>query len=335
MFNRHRINKRRSRGLLRRLVHSLCQILAVLLLFLIYIFQIEPTWYDVHQVTLTLPHLPAAFDRYRIVQLTDLHVDNLNDTSRLQKMVELTAQIQPDLIVMTGDYISKAIFTAEHPRKDAKTKPLYEGMPYLKILDAITRSTKATAKLSAEQYLPALAAGLQQIHAPDGILAVLGNHDRWDWRTPVFMKVFQDLGITILENDLTQIQRGSDKLQIAGVRDFLIKQADLQPILTKMGTSQGAILLAHEPDFADLSAATGKFDLQLSGHSHGGQVYIPGLKRITPPLSAKYPAGQYQVDRMVLYTSRGIGVVTPRVRFNCRPEITVVTLRSVGNAQDS
>jgi predicted MPP superfamily phosphohydrolase len=108
----------------------------------------------------------------------------------------------------------------------------------------------------------------------------------------------------------------------------MAKQDDLQPILTKMGAAQGAILLAHEPDFADTSAATGKFDLQLSGHSHGGQVHIPGFKRIAPPLGQKYLAGQYQVQQMIQYTSRGLGLVTPRVRFNCRPELTVITLRS-------
>lgn len=321
-------NKRRSRGLIRWLIQSITKILAVLLIVLTYIFHVEPNWYDVHEVTLTLPHLPAAFDRYRIVQLTDLHVDNLKDVGRLQKMVELTNQIKPNLIVMTGDYISNAVFTKVVPRQDPKIKPLYDKVLYLKILDAITLATNAHAKLSPEQYIPTLATGLKNLHAPDGVLAILGNHDRWEWRTPEFSKVFQDLGITILENDLTKIQRGKDQLQIAGVRDFLIEQADLRPILAKMGAAQGAILLAHEPDFADLSAPTGKFDLQLSGHSHGGQVHIPGLKRITPPLSAKYPAGQYQVDRMALYTSRGVGVVTPRVRFNCRPEITAITLRS-------
>lgn len=322
-------NKRQSRGLLRWLIQSITKILAVLLIILTYVFHVEPTWYDVHEVTLTLPHLPAGFDRYRIVQLTDLHVDSLKDADRLKKMVELTNQIKPNLIVMTGDYISNAIFTKAAPREDPKIKPLYDKVLHMQILDAITRFTNASSKLSAEKYIPALAAGLKNLSAPDGILAILGNHDRWEARTPEFSKVFRDLGITILENDLAKIQRGNEQLQIAGIRDFLIEQADLQPILAKMGATQGAILLAHEPDFADISAPTGKFDLQLSGHSHGGQVHIPGLKRITPPLSGKYPAGQYQVDRMALYTSRGVGVVTPRVRFNCRPEITVITLRSI------
>jgi uncharacterized protein len=320
--------QRRSRGFLRWFIRSISMILAVSLLFLTYVFHIEPNWYDVHQVTVTLPHLPAAFDRYRIVQLADLHVDNLRDTDRLQRIVQLTAQQQPNLVVMTGDYITGATFEPKVETSTGKNSVTpYQTMPHLKILEVITQLTNAGAdRLAPEKYLPTLATGLQQLRAPDGVLAVLGNHDHW--RNPKFMATLQGLGIQVLENNLTTIQRGNDQLQIAGVRDFMAKQADLQPILTKMGTSQGAILLAHEPDFADSSAATGKFDLQLSGHSHGGQVYFPGLKRITPPLAYKYPAGQYQVNQMIQYTSRGVGIVTPRVRFNCRPEITVVTLRS-------
>jgi predicted MPP superfamily phosphohydrolase len=200
-------------------------------------------------------------------------------------------------------------------------------MSHLTFLDTITNVTGAnTNRLEPVKSLPTLATGLQQLRAPDGMVAVLGNHDQWN--DPRLVQTLQALGIKILANDLTQIQRGTAQIQIAGVKDFMVKQADLQPILTKMGTAKGAILLAHEPDFADISVTTGKFDLQLSGHSHGGQVHIPGLKRITPPLGKKYPAGQYQIQQMIQYTSRGLGLVTPRVRFNCRPEITVVTLRS-------
>ncbi len=323
--------KRRSRGFFRWLGRSISMILAITLLFLIYIFQIEPNWYDVRQVTFTLPHLPAAFDRYRIVQLTDLHIDNLKDIDRLQKIVQLTAQQQPDLVVLTGDYITAAI--SEPPaspvaKQKSRTTP-YQGMSHLTFLDTITNVTGAnTNRLEPVKSLPTLATGLRQLRAPDGMVAVLGNHDQWN--DPRLVQTLQALGIKILANDLTPIQRGTAQIQIAGVKDLMVKQADLQPILTKMGTAEGAILLAHEPDFADISAATGKFDLQLSGHSHGGQVHIPGLKRITPPLGKKYPAGQYQIQQMIQYTSRGLGLVTPRVRFNCRPEITVITLRSPG-----
>ncbi|HZG62688.1 MAG TPA: hypothetical protein VEY13_04140 [Rubrobacteraceae bacterium] len=89
-----------------------------------------------------------------------------------------------------------------------------------------------------------------------------------------------------------------------------------------------AVLLAHEPDFADTSAGTGRLCLQLSGHSHGGQVRLPLLTPLfLPPLSRKYPGGLYRVGGMLLYTNRGLGA-HPNLRFNCRPEITIFTLRA-------
>ncbi|OQY86641.1 MAG: serine/threonine protein phosphatase, partial [Anaerolineae bacterium UTCFX3] len=88
-----------------------------------------------------------------------------------------------------------------------------------------------------------------------------------------------------------------------------------------------AILLAHEPDFADVSAATGRFGLQISGHTHGGQVDIPLIgPPILPEMGKKYPSGLYNVNGMLLYTNRGVGVTTVNARFNCRPEITIYIL---------
>ncbi len=99
-------------------------------------------------------------------------------------------------------------------------------------------------------------------------------------------------------------------------------------MLKKLPEKRAAILLAHEPDFADVSAATGRFDLQLSGHSHGGQVRVPLIKSLAlPPFSHRYTSGLYKVDGMPLYTNRGLGA-HPRFRFLCRPEITILTLRS-------
>ena len=138
------IIKRRWPGWLRWLWRSISMILAIALLFLIYIFQIEPNWYDVQQVTFTLPHLPAAFDRYRIVQLTDFHVDDLKAVDRLQKIVQLTNQQQPNLIVLTGDYITAAISTPSDTPANKPGRPApYQNMSYLTFLDTITILTGA------------------------------------------------------------------------------------------------------------------------------------------------------------------------------------------------
>jgi predicted MPP superfamily phosphohydrolase len=88
-----------------------------------------------------------------------------------------------------------------------------------------------------------------------------------------------------------------------------------------------AILLAHEPDFADVAAATQRFDLQISGHSHGGQIVLPIIgPPMLPEFGRKYPSGLYNINNMLLYTNRGVGVTTVNARFNCRPEITIFTL---------
>jgi hypothetical protein len=116
-------------------------------------------------------------------------------------------------------------------------------------------------------------------------------------------------------------------LHIAGVDDVWEEHARLDMVLEQLPADGAAILLAHEPDFADESAATGRFDLQLSGHSHGGQVIYPfGGPPILPTYAKKYPVGRYQVSGMIQYTNRGLGMIPPHVRFNCRPEITVFTL---------
>jgi len=108
-------------------------------------------------------------------------------------------------------------------------------------------------------------------------------------------------------------------LHVAGVDDVWERQDRLDLVLKATPEAGAAILLAHEPDFADVSAATRRFDLQISGHSHGGQVIIP-LRGppLLPRYAKKYPMGLCQVGSMMQYTNRGVGMVPPRVRFNCR-----------------
>jgi predicted MPP superfamily phosphohydrolase len=105
----------------------------------------------------------------------------------------------------------------------------------------------------------------------------------------------------------------------------------LEDVTARLGDNSAAILLAHEPDFADRSEATGKFDLQISGHTHGGQIVIPFYgPPVLPHLGRKYPSGLYKVGNMFQYTNRGVGMHSLAVRFNCPPEITIFELISAG-----
>lgn len=156
------------------------------------------------------------------------------------------------------------------------------------------------------------------------VLACLGNHDHWTDADAV-AGALSDAGLTMLRNAAREV---ADGLWVAAVDDVWEQQADLGKALE--GAPAGAIivLLAHEPDYADEVAADGRVSLQLSGHSHGGQVRLPFIGApFLPYLGRKYPAGLYRVGGMWLYVNRGVGLISPAVRFNCRPEVTLLTLR--------
>jgi uncharacterized protein len=250
-----------------------------------YVHGIEPNWYEVRQVSLILPHLAPEFSGYRVVQLSDIHADRWMTSDRLQRVVAKVNQQNADLILLTGDFVTR--------------------LP--------------------ELYSPTLTE-LRHLKTKDGSIAVLGNHDVE--HSKVIKAALSNANIRVLENQFTTIQRQNQSLHVAGVGDVWFRRANLEPILTGLPRDGAAILLAHEPDFADTSAATERFDLQLSGHSHGGQVHLPPFKRLVPALAERYPNGQYQVGSMIQYTNRGIGSSPLHLRFNCRPEITVFTLRA-------
>jgi uncharacterized protein len=180
---------------------------------------------------------------------------------------------------------------------------------------------------SPEIFAPTLSA-FEALQPKDRTVAVLGNHDVVTDSQPI-QEALELAGVKVLINQSITLQRQNSQLHVAGVGDFWFKLANLTPILTELPNRGAAILLAHEPDFADISSSTGRFDLQLSGHSHGGQVHIPFIKRLVPRLANKYPVGQYQVGSTIQYTNRGVGMAPLHLRFNCRPEITVFTLKSL------
>ena len=169
---------------------------------------------------------------------------------------------------------------------------------------------------------------LKNLKPKDATVAVLGNHDHWVGAKDI-RRVMNESNIIELENDVYTIKRGKSYLYIAGVDSVTLEKQDLDAVLRKLPVSGHAILLAHEPDFADISSATGRFSLQLSGHSHGGQLVIPGLGTPFKGFQfKKYPLGEYQVGDMVQYTNRGLGTNVFWIRINCPPEITILQLKS-------
>ena len=174
-----------------------------------------------------------------------------------------------------------------------------------------------------------LAPVLAGLESKYGVFAVLGNHDLWT-DADVVRSGLEAVGIRVLVNESVSIYVGDDDLILAGLDDGWSGEADLSLALENTPQGSPVILMLHEPDFADHYARDGRVSLQLSGHTHGGQVRIPGIGGpFRPAYGQKYDDGLIEIEDMWLYTTRGVGVIGPPARFNCRPEITEIILQSM------
>jgi predicted MPP superfamily phosphohydrolase len=171
-----------------------------------------------------------------------------------------------------------------------------------------------------------LAPILSNLNATQGVYTVIGNHDIWT-NVNVVKKGLREARLPILENQGVAITNGKGSLYLAGLDDGWSGEADLDAALENAPLETPVVLLVHEPDLADVYSLDGRVALQLSGHSHGGQVRIPGFGALVLPyLGKKYDLGLYKVNDMWLYTNRGIGNISVPFRYNCPPEITEFTL---------
>jgi len=179
-----------------------------------------------------------------------------------------------------------------------------------------------------EEVAEDLEVALKKLNPKEISIAVLGNHDHWMGADKI-REILKKCNIIDVSNDVYTLKRGEAQLHITGVDSVMLNKHRLDLVIEKLPEEGPAILLAHEPDFADVSSSTGRFSLQISGHSHGGQFIIPGLGTfIRGPHFIKYPHGKYQVGDMVQYTSRGLGTNIFWFRINCDPEITIFKLKS-------
>lgn len=243
--------------------------------------RIEAEWLTVRRLTLPIRGLPAAADGLRLVQLSDFHLRPVTEIDHIRRAVSLANSLQPDVIVLTGDYVT------------VQAEDIFELAPVLGGLNARL-----------------------------GVFTVLGNHDLWTNRNVVTQGLRQ-AGLPVLINQGLSV----GGLYLAGLDDAWSGAPDLAQALAGCPAGTPAVLLAHEPDFVDEWSRDPRVAVQLSGHSHGGQVRLPGLGAvIVPPYGRKYDYGLYQVHHTRLYTNPGIGLAVPGVRVNCRPEVTEITL---------
>lgn len=240
----------------------------------------------VDRIPLRIRNLNPALDGLTIVQITDVHLYPMTQPALVEKSVRITNDLNPDLVVLTGDYVWQ--------------------------------------ELEAIDELAPILAGL---NAKYGVFSTLGNHDYW-LDAGVITRAMESAGIPVLINQGISIQHGNSSLYIAGLDDGWSGKPDLNRALESVNADEPVVLLCHEPDLADYFSRDERIDVQLSGHTHGGQIRIPGIGAlILPYLGRKYDIGLYQVNDMLLYTNRGLGVISEPIRYNCPPEITQFILQ--------
>ncbi len=239
----------------------------------------------VERITIRMPGLGQAWQGFRIVQISDLHLEPMRDPVLLSGVVDTINGLKPDLVALTGDFV--------------------------------THDASDIAELSAP---------LAALKAPAGVFACAGNHDVWTGVSKV-SRPLMGHGITFLNNAGRGLVRQNETLWIAGLDSVWGGRPLIREAVKARPADAATIMLMHEPDYADTLAMMQTSMLQLSGHTHGGQVCLPGGHPLRlPSWGRKYAKGLFQVGRMQLYVNRGIGCTDVPVRFACPPEITEITL---------
>jgi predicted MPP superfamily phosphohydrolase len=241
----------------------------------------------VKHVDVPVVGLPPALDGYTIAQISDIHVGPTIKRKYLSAIVDKVNSLNADAIAITGD--------------------LVDG--------TVARLAQHTAPLA-------------RLSAPDGTFFVTGNHEYYSG-ADAWIAELRRLGVTVLMNEHVVRTRGAASLMIAGVNDYTAHHFDpahkSDPRQAAHGAPKGLslrVLLAHQPRTATAAAAAG-FDLQLSGHTHGGQFFPWNL---FVPLQQPYVSGLNRLGNMWVYTSRGTGYWGPPKRFGAPSEITLVRL---------
>jgi hypothetical protein len=250
---------------------------------------VEPFLIQKNHYTLPVPNLPHAFEGFRIVHLTDIHHGPLVPASFVRRMIRMANDQAPDLIACTGDYVHHTDTTKE--------------------IDAVW---------------PLLA----DLNAAEGVYAVLGNHDHWaDFeRSRHWMK---ENGQDLYKKAI-RLERNGASLWFGGAGDEWEDTPDIDAAFKNAPSSDCKVCLAHNPDTVDGSHRT-RIDLFLCGHTHGGQIWLPLANkpissRQLPVRNKAYISGFIQNGAKSLFISRGLGWGVLPVRFNCPPEIAILTL---------
>lgn len=238
--------------------------------------------------TVALRNLPAAFVGKTVAVLADFHHGPLVGIDFIRRAVALAQSLGADAYALVGDFAHKGTHTSE------QLPPCLEALSHLK--------------------------------APLGVFAVPGNHDM-QHSGKVYRDAIRETPLIDLTNRSIRLTVGSDSIWFAGVDDLWWGKPDLKAALQNIPDGAAVVLLAHNPDYAEASPDA-RVGLMLSGHTHGGQAYVPGLGTAWTPsrYGDKYRRGLVEGPASPVFVTRGLGEAGVPLRLNCPPEINLLTL---------
>jgi predicted MPP superfamily phosphohydrolase len=268
-----------------------------------YGYRIEPTWLELNHCTIPIAGLPAAYDGFRIAQLSDFHCSHQVTPAYLGEAVALARDQHVDLVVLTGDFV-------------------HQGFRYVEkvadVLGGLTAPHGVFAVLGNHDFSVRNALGFRRHRHLHRAVA----------------RALTARGIRVLHNEMVPLLRGDSRLHLVGVEDLWSRSCDLDHAFDGLSPDVPCITLAHNPRTVERLAGR-RCDLMLSGHTHGGQVNWPGLGRPTLGKKARrFAAGLYLYQNTYVYVNKGVGFGF-RFRFGVRPEVAVLTLRFAGRSTAS
>jgi len=254
----------------------------------LYAWRVEPHWLEIVRRPLPILRLPPALAGRTLVHVSDIHVGPRVDDEYVLATFRRIADLRPDIVVLTGDFVSYHADVLDH------LATVYRQFPTGRI----------------------------------GTVAILGNHDYGPgWRhselAARLVDIVQPFGINVLRNQVCEL----GGLQIVGLDDLWADRFKPEPAFAQLDPQRAAIALSHNPDTVDLTGWEHYEGWILSGHTHGGQCKPPFLPPpLLPVRNGRYTAGEFELTgNRRLYISRGVGHLL-HVRFNVRPEVTVFDL---------
>jgi len=264
-------------------------IILFLLILIIYSLFREPFNVCLERKTIFLEKLPANFSELKIIQISDLHSKGFG--KREKRVLQIIKQQKADFIFITGD-INEA---------------------YSNKIDSCSKFWKALGRLKG-----------------GNVYCVFGNHiyEHQKIEPVILRNILEKSGIQVLNNENVKLKRGKEYIWLLGVNDPHTNHHNLSKALDGIDDSSIKILLSHSPEIID-DIKVGDANLILAGHTHGGQIKIPGIRPFWVPTKyhGKYQRGLFKIRGIYLYVNRGIGTAHFPVRFNSIPEVTLFTLR--------